>query len=318
MAEVLARYRFRRGTAAAWASENPVLQAGEPGFETDTKILRIGDGTSVFTALERYTTLDDVTPQLGVQYGDTPPAGSFPGSYWMDTSGVEIVVKQRNAADDAWITVGEFVDGAYRVTDATALRTTGNQTAAGAKTFTGAAVFREGLSILKDAADRALSFGLETAASLRARVFHNDSDNSLRMELRHTDGATVRAMLQMLPDGQIRAHTGRFTGPILTLDSNSPTIDLATGNAFKRVFTGDGTIGAPSNMVEGQTIYLFIQQDATGGRMVSWDATWLFLDGEAPDLGTAAGQINLVVGVVYHDLVADALVILATTMPRFA
>lgn len=41
----------RRGTAATWTTVNPVLAAGEMGFETDTKKFKFGDGTSTWTAL---------------------------------------------------------------------------------------------------------------------------------------------------------------------------------------------------------------------------------------------------------------------------
>ena len=51
MADVKARFRVRSGTAAAWASANPVLLSGEPGFETDTGTLRVGDGVTAFTSL---------------------------------------------------------------------------------------------------------------------------------------------------------------------------------------------------------------------------------------------------------------------------
>lgn len=43
--------QFRRGTAAAWTSANPVLANGEPGFESDTNKLKIGDGTTAWTSL---------------------------------------------------------------------------------------------------------------------------------------------------------------------------------------------------------------------------------------------------------------------------
>jgi hypothetical protein len=46
------RMKQRRGTAAEWASQNPVLDDGEIGFETDTKVIKIGDGVSVWDALE--------------------------------------------------------------------------------------------------------------------------------------------------------------------------------------------------------------------------------------------------------------------------
>ena len=43
--------RLRRGTAASWASVDPVLAAGEPGYESDTGKLKIGDGSSAYSAL---------------------------------------------------------------------------------------------------------------------------------------------------------------------------------------------------------------------------------------------------------------------------
>jgi hypothetical protein len=43
--------QFRRGTAALWASANPVLAAGEFGFETDTNKGKIGNGTTSYNSL---------------------------------------------------------------------------------------------------------------------------------------------------------------------------------------------------------------------------------------------------------------------------
>lgn len=41
----------RRGTAAEWANANPVLKAGEIGFETDTLIFKMGDGVTSWNNL---------------------------------------------------------------------------------------------------------------------------------------------------------------------------------------------------------------------------------------------------------------------------
>ena len=46
------RYRLRRGTAARWRTVNPVLEEGEQGFETDTKMIKIGDGVTHWNNLE--------------------------------------------------------------------------------------------------------------------------------------------------------------------------------------------------------------------------------------------------------------------------
>jgi hypothetical protein len=43
--------RWRRGTAAEWTADNPVLAAGEPGYETDTQYFKIGDGVTSWNSL---------------------------------------------------------------------------------------------------------------------------------------------------------------------------------------------------------------------------------------------------------------------------
>ena len=43
--------KVKRATAARWVSQNPVLAAGEIGYETDTRKMKLGDGTSSWTQL---------------------------------------------------------------------------------------------------------------------------------------------------------------------------------------------------------------------------------------------------------------------------
>ena len=44
--------KLRRDTAANWASEEPILSLGEPGFETDTNQFKIGNGSGVWSSLD--------------------------------------------------------------------------------------------------------------------------------------------------------------------------------------------------------------------------------------------------------------------------
>jgi hypothetical protein len=48
--------KLRRDTAANWTSANPTLAAGEPGYETDTGKLKIGDGATAWTGLAYFST----------------------------------------------------------------------------------------------------------------------------------------------------------------------------------------------------------------------------------------------------------------------
>jgi len=48
---VTAKIQIRKGTAAQWTSANPILLAGEIGFETDTGKIKIGDGSTTWATL---------------------------------------------------------------------------------------------------------------------------------------------------------------------------------------------------------------------------------------------------------------------------
>lgn len=50
--EILTTFQLKRGTAARWLEVNPVLKQGEPGFEYDTGMLKIGNGIDLWTDLE--------------------------------------------------------------------------------------------------------------------------------------------------------------------------------------------------------------------------------------------------------------------------
>jgi len=46
--------KLRRGTAAQWTAADPILAAGEPGFETDTGKHKIGDGVTAWAGLSYF------------------------------------------------------------------------------------------------------------------------------------------------------------------------------------------------------------------------------------------------------------------------
>ena len=51
----MTQIKLRRDTAANFTSKNPVLGVGEPAYETDTKKLKIGDGTTAYTQLDYFS-----------------------------------------------------------------------------------------------------------------------------------------------------------------------------------------------------------------------------------------------------------------------
>lgn len=64
-------FKLRRDLAADWTSINPILRAGEPGFEIDTNKLKIGDGLNSWNDLDYLTGAGSEGPP-----GPTGPAGA--------------------------------------------------------------------------------------------------------------------------------------------------------------------------------------------------------------------------------------------------
>jgi hypothetical protein len=73
---VVTQIQVRRGTAAQWTSTNPTLAAGEIGFETDTGLMKCGNGSQAWTALG-YIGAGDIT---GVTAGTGLSGGGSSGT----------------------------------------------------------------------------------------------------------------------------------------------------------------------------------------------------------------------------------------------
>lgn len=74
--------QYRNDTAANWTSANPVLLAGEIGYETDTGKMKIGDGSTAWTLLAYGPNLTSTTITGGTINGTTigatsPSTGAF-------------------------------------------------------------------------------------------------------------------------------------------------------------------------------------------------------------------------------------------------
>lgn len=59
-----ARIMLRRGRAYLWTQENPLLELGEPGYETDTKRMKIGDGKTEWNRLPYWSGGEAIDMQI--------------------------------------------------------------------------------------------------------------------------------------------------------------------------------------------------------------------------------------------------------------
>ena len=89
------KIQVSRGLASLWTSTNPTLSAGEIGYETDTGLFKIGDGTTTWTSLSYNSTVRVLTACSGISISNAN------GNYTISLSDPSIQVSD----------ITDFVDG---------------------------------------------------------------------------------------------------------------------------------------------------------------------------------------------------------------
>ncbi len=83
-------------------------------------------------------------------------------------------------------------------------------------------------------------------------------------------------------------------GAIVALtDGATITPDFSTGNNFSVTLGGNRTLANPTNITAGQSGVIFISQDGTGSRTLSFGSYWKFESGGAPLLTTTASALDV-------------------------
>lgn len=100
--------------------------------------------------------------------------------------------------------------------------------------------------------------------------------------------------------------------------ASTMTPNFADSNNFSVTLTGTGRIANPTNQVAGQSGSIFITQDGTGSRVLSWGdsggtSAWHWKGGTAPTLSTAANTKDRVDYIVAASGVIHAVATLAVS-----
>ena len=130
----------RRGTAAQWTAANPILAAGEIGFETDTSKFKMGNGSSAWSALQYFANaaelaaivdgapgLLDTLNELAAAMGDNPNFLSlYATNAKVDESiilGAQSIQTASNSLSAALTNHNNYTQEVHGIADTTALAT---------------------------------------------------------------------------------------------------------------------------------------------------------------------------------------------------
>lgn len=209
----------------------------------------------------------------------TEPSTTYAYQWWADTN--TGLLKIRNSADSAWVTVGTLASANLGLLTTSSASSTYMALAGG--TFTGNVTLNESASLIFEGAT---ADGFETTLA----VTDPTADRTATLP----DATTTLAGLAVA-----QTYTKAQRGSITTLTSaTTVTPDFAASNNFTLTLGHNITLANPSNLTAGQSGAIFLVQDSTGSRTASFGSYWDFPSGTAPTLTTTASAVDLLVYVV--------------------
>ena len=206
----------------------------------------------------------------------TEPTTTYAYMWWADTTNG--LLKIRNAANSAWVTVGTLASANLGLLSTTAAASSYLALTGG--TVTGA-----------------LEIG--TTGSL---VFEGATANDFETTLAVTDPTADRTITLPNATGTVgllslaQTFTAAQRGSITSFSSSSGTAtpDFALANNLSITLSENTTLANPSNLTAGQSGVIFITQDSTA-RTLAFGSYWDFSGGTAPTVSTGSGAVDALV-----------------------
>jgi len=110
--------------------------------------------------------------------------------------------------------------------------------------------------------------------------------------IEHSDSTSL-ATNQLVAKNATQTFTAGQRGEITTLTSGSTvTLDFAASNNFTLTLGENLTFANPTNCTPGQSGSIFLVQDGTGSRVITWGSYFDWAGGTPPTLSTAAGSVD--------------------------
>ena len=217
--------------------------------------------------------------------GSTEPSGTkYAYMPWFDTSTTPPTYKVRNAANDGWVTVAEVTTNF------------GLASLSGA-TFTGDITLNAQSDVRFADSDSSNYVALQAPATVSSNVTFTlpsadgTANQALKTDASGNLGFASYLLLSETTNGQ--TVTGGVRGNIVTIqDQANLAYDMDDGVNATVTLGGNRTFDNPTNITVGQSGSIFIVQDGTGSRTLSFGSAFDFAGGTAPTLSTGANAVD--------------------------
>lgn len=217
--------------------------------------------------------------------GSTAPSTTYAYQWWIDTGVSPALLKLRNGANSAWITIGDVT-----ATNLGLVSTTG-------ATFTGDLTLNGQSDVRFADSDSSNWVALQGAATIASNVTFTlpNADGTTGQALK-TDGSGALGWATFAALATAQTFTAAQRGAITALtDGATITPDFAVANNFSVTLGGNRTLANPTNLTAGQSGVIWVSQDGTGSRTLAYGSYWDFTGGTAPTLTTAANAVDAII-----------------------
>jgi len=292
------RMQQRRGTAAQWTAANPVLAAGEIGFETDTNKFKMGNGSSAWSALTYFANAAELTAiidgapdllntlnELAAAIGDDPSfftsVSNSLSEHANDTTGVHGIGNTALLALSADVTteIGTAITthntdttGVHGIADTSLLATTGDVNTAASSAAAALSAHASDTTDVHGIANTALlaTTGDLTAHNSATINVHGIADTSLLATTANVESAASSAAAALAAH---EADTTNVHG-IANTALLATTGDLTTHNSDTTDVHGivDTTVLVTQTQLTDAINGAEVNQSALAGTGIDWNA----------------------------------------------
>ena len=118
------------------------------------------------------------------------------------------------------------------------------------------------------------------------------------LNVQNVNSKTGNSAISIADDGTVSLSTSAAGSTQTANATGSTTLDFSTYQNFVLTLTGNVTLANPTTEAVGQSGFIVLVQDATGGRTLSLGSDFLTANGAGIALSSAASGIDIVPYVV--------------------
>ena len=215
--------------------------------------------------------------------GTSAPTTTYAYQWWIDTSVSPALLKLRNGANSAWITIGDVTAANLGLVSSTGA------------TFTGDVTLNAQSDVRFADSDSSNWVALQAPATVGTNVTWTlpDADATSSGQVLSSNSTGTLSWVSRAALSTAQTFSGAQRASITTLtDAANIAVDFSLNNNYTVTLGGNRTLDNPTNQVAGQSGSIFIVQDGTGSRTLAYDTAYEFAGGTAPTLSTAASAVD--------------------------